>query len=86
MGHPSVIIAVSVTVSAYFAPDGDSVAPNPATDLGVAEPSVEAPHDDDALIQTQSMPRPPGSDMFPGSASPPPRPPTISSLQRDATR
>ncbi len=55
MGHPGVIVAVGVTVSPDFAPDGDPVAPNAATDLGVAEPSVKAPHDDDALIQTQAM-------------------------------
>lgn len=56
MSHPSVIIAVGVTVSAYFAPDGDPVAPYLATDLDTAKPSIEAPHNGDAFIQTQSMP------------------------------
>ena len=48
MGHSGVIIAVSITVSPDFAPDGDPVTPYPAPDLGVAEPGIEAPHDDDA--------------------------------------
>jgi len=55
MGHPSVVIAVSVAVSAYFAPDGGPITADPAADLGNAQPSVKAPHDDDALIQTQTM-------------------------------
>lgn len=55
MGHPGVIIPVRVAVTPYFTPDSGPVAPDLTTDLGVAEPGVTAPHDDDALIQTQSM-------------------------------
>jgi hypothetical protein len=55
MGHGGVVVPVGVAVTPYFAPDGDPVAPDLATDRGVAKPGVAAPHDDDALIQTQSM-------------------------------
>jgi hypothetical protein len=70
MSHPSVVIVVSVTVSAYFAPHGGSVAPNPATDLDIAKPSIEAPHDGDAFIKAQPMPPATGQRHVPRISQP----------------
>jgi len=56
MSHPGVIVPVEIAITPYFTPDGGSVASDPTTDLGVAEPGVKTPHDGDPLIQTQSMP------------------------------
>lgn len=70
MGHPGVIIPVEITVTPYFTPDCGPVAPDPVTDFGVAETGVEAPHDGDPLIQTESMSLTAGQRHVPGIGDP----------------
>lgn len=55
MSHTGVIVPISITVAALFAPDSAAITPDLLGDGSIAEPGIKTTHDRDALIQTQAM-------------------------------
>jgi hypothetical protein len=56
-----VVIAVGIAVTAHFAPDDGTVAPDQLTDLGVTEALIPSAHDRQAFVVADPLATPTGA-------------------------